>query len=222
MGFLSRRKAEYVDGALESREIAGEQIEYLRLAPDQVEEFVQAVYDRLAADEDSDYTKALCASGFPVMFDRSPEKLAKETWSTTAYIARMGYTARETEAELVEPAQTAGGLMVAFMHEELKGKEGSSTGEALVDFAAWIGKGKHSDTSKRSVTAMLPGLAPKTRIEVRESMISPFIKEQEPGGQVEGPEGPVEATMDELRHTWMYGYFLRASEEYYLNYMAAE
>jgi hypothetical protein len=196
------------------------------------EEDAERMLDTLAMDTfenveweqvTSDLSRALTMGLFGVT---GLEAAQNATMVAGRWVARIGYMARVAEWERVPAARRPRGWMIAGLRqaieasltEELR-ETGVSFYDALGDVTAFFVRREPLDVPHDADEGFkpmwtIPGMGGDFRALLRDRTLDMALEQD--ADELRGPAGPiVDATHEDLRRVWKYGFLLRSFEEFF-------
>lgn len=179
-----------------------------------------AVYKMMEAEDLDDETAVTLSLGYLLISGRSVEEVPAATFLATRAVAAVGYMSREAECDRFAHAREldddgSAPLRAALASASALGPTGAA-GADLAVAAAWLARHEAIDprpTDDFRPSWTVPGIRGDERRHLRERTLAIVVRPG-PSGALATPQGEVhDATLDDFRRTWKYGFFLRCLVE---------
>ena len=171
------------------------------------------VYRLMEAEDLDDAAAETLSLGYPLISGRAIEEIPEPTFLAGRSVAVIGYMARQAEFEHFARARESIDRF-SPLNAALESVTEPGGGEEPNLAAAVAGLARReaidpTPTDEFRPSASVPGLSAAERMDLRERTLT-IAARPRPDGSLDTPKGVVrDATIDDIRRTWKYGFFLR-------------
>jgi hypothetical protein len=179
----------------------------------QLDEVIDRVHELMEAEDLDDAAAETLSLGYPLISGREIEEMPEPTFLAGRSVAAIGYMARQAEYERFPRARTridkSSPLRAAL---ESVSEPRVGTEPSLAAAVAALVRREAIDPATADgfgPSASVPGISAAERTELRERTLTIGARPR-PDGSLDTREGVVrDATLDDMRRTWKYGFLLR-------------